>query len=124
VTEEAALQFVADSFRSAWPLELLLVLRQEPLNPWDLDALVRELRASTAAVSEGLVALRRVGFVGTDAEGRYCYAPRSPEQDALAAELASLYNRKPRAIMRVILSAPNDRIQTFADAFRLRKDES
>jgi hypothetical protein len=42
--------------------------------------------------------------------------------DDMARALADLYKRKPRAVMRAIFSAPKDRIQTFADAFRMRKD--
>jgi hypothetical protein len=40
----------------------------------------------------------------------------------MAGEVIALYNQKPRAVLRAIFSAPSDRIQNFADAFRLRKD--
>jgi hypothetical protein len=122
VTEEALLAFISSNFRSVWPLELLLVLRQEALRAWPVDKLVRELRASSTALTEGLAALRRSGLARVDQQGAYRFEASSAEAAELGRELIDLYNRKPRAVMRAITSAPNERIQTFADAFRIRKD--
>ena len=122
VTEDELLRFVGDTFRSAWPLELLLLLGQDATRTWPVEALVRELRASSATVTEGLVTLRRVGLVDVDEHEGYRFTPASPEAEQLARDLTDFYSRKPRAIMHAILLAPNERIQTFADAFRLRKD--
>lgn len=122
MTEEALLKFVGDSFRSAWPLELLLLFLQDPQRTWHLAELVRESRASAAAVGEGLVELRQAGLAASDPLGGFRFHAASPDREMLARELTDLYSRKPRTIMRAILQAPNDRIQTFADAFRIRKD--
>ncbi|HTV30323.1 MAG TPA: hypothetical protein VMF32_21415, partial [Xanthobacteraceae bacterium] len=81
-------------------------------------------RASPSAVAEGLAELRRFGVIASDPHGAFRFAASSAASEQLAVELAELYSRKPRAIMHAILSAPNDRIRTFADAFRLRKDPS
>jgi DNA-binding IclR family transcriptional regulator len=124
LTEQELLAFVGGTFRSIWPLELLLLLRQEPRRPWQQDELVRELRASASAVSQGLVELRRIGLVSVDPHEGHSFAAGSAISEQTVAQLIDLYSRKPRAIMQAILSAPNDRIQTFADAFRLRKDPS
>jgi hypothetical protein len=60
--------------------------------------------------------------VAVDSDQGYRLEPASPDMDDMARALADLYKRKPRAVMRAIFSAPKDRIQTFADAFRMRKD--
>jgi DNA-binding IclR family transcriptional regulator len=122
VTEEALLAIVSNSFRSVWPLELLLLLRHEPRRAWPVAALVQDLRATVSAVSEGLAALRKLGLVSVDPQGSYQCEAGSAELEELAHELSELYSRKPRAVMRAILATPNSQIQTFADAFRLRKD--
>jgi DNA-binding IclR family transcriptional regulator len=122
VTEQALLAIVSNSFRSVWPLELLLLLRQEPQRAWRIGALVQDLRGSVSAVSEALAALRNLGLVSIDPQGSYHFEAASADLEELARELSDLYNRKPRAVMRAILAAPNSQIQTFADAFRLRKD--
>lgn len=124
LTEQELLTFVGDTFRSAWPLELLLLLRQEPRHAWLIADLVRELRASVSTVNEGLAGLRRIGLVVVDQQGAYSLAATTPALEHLATELSELYGLKPRAVTHAILSAPNDRIRTFADAFRIRKDPS
>ena len=85
---------------------------------------MRELRASASTVSDGLGELRRSGLVAVDHQGAYSLATTTPALEQLTTDLCELYNLKPRTIMHEILSAPNDRIRTFADAFRLRKDPS
>ena len=121
MTEQSVLEFVACSFRSVWPLELLLALHQEPRNAWQIETLARELRASIPVVTQGLEALQEIGLVSVDARRLYRFDPVSPELADMAHEVVALYNQKPRAILRAIFAAPSDRIQTFADAFRLRK---
>ena len=123
MTEEELLAVVSNTFRTVWPFELLLLLRQEPRRAWLVEVLVRDLRASATAVNESLVVLRRLGVIGVDPHGAYLFAPASADLDELTRELSDLYTRKPRAIMRAILAAPNDKVQTFADAFRLRKPQ-
>jgi DNA-binding transcriptional ArsR family regulator len=122
VTEEELLAVVSNNLRSVWPLELLLLLRQEARHAWRVDALVLALRASPSAITEGVTVLKKLGLIDVDQQGTYQFFAGSTAQDELARELCDLYARKPRAIMRAILAAPNDQIQTFADAFRLRKD--
>jgi DNA-binding IclR family transcriptional regulator len=122
VTEARILGFVGKAFNSIWPLELLLVLCQENRDRWQVKALIRELRANTEVVTQGLEALTTAGFVAVDSDQGYRLEPASPDMDDMARALADLYKRKPRAVMRAIFSAPKDRIQTFADAFRMRKD--
>jgi hypothetical protein len=36
--------------------------------------------------------------------------------------LARLYAERPLAVIREIMSAPNDKLHSFVDAFRLKKD--
>jgi hypothetical protein len=122
VTEEEILATVSNTFRSVWTVELLLRLHQEAHRAWPTAGLVRELRASVSAVDDGLADLRKLGLLAVDQQGAYRLQAGSDDMDAFAQALCELYNRKPRAVMRAILAGPNDKIQTFANAFRLRKD--
>jgi hypothetical protein len=124
VTEEAILKLISESFRSIWPLELLLVLSHGPRRSWQVDALVRELRASVPLINQGLDDLVAVKLVSADQDGKYRFQPASAACAEVACELIDLYNLKPRAVTRALYSAPIDRIQTFADAFRLRKPDA
>lgn len=123
VTEPEVLQFVKQTFRSVWPFELLLLLSRHPQQAWQCHAIVHELRASMSVVAGGLQTLQEAGLISIDNQNMYRFGATSAELEELAHLLVELYNRKPHAVMRAIFSAPADRIQIFADAFRLRKDK-
>ena len=52
IQEEAILSFLRSSIKSAWALELLLLLHRDRERLWSVQELVRELRGSTALVTE------------------------------------------------------------------------
>ena len=54
--------------------------------------------------------------------GRIRFEASSPALDQLVHELEAAYARTPLAVVKEILAAPNQQIQSFADAFRLKKD--
>ena len=105
-------------------LELLSLLRRDPQRQWTTEALVHEVRGSIALVTESLRSLMAIGFVSlTDAEA-YFYRPESAELDELAAALVKLYRQKPATILRTIFTSPSDKIQSFSDAFLIRRDDT
>jgi DNA-binding transcriptional ArsR family regulator len=122
VIADDLLEFIRGSIRSVWNVELILLMWRQSRRTWAPDELVRELRASEFVVSEGLGALQAAGLVTAEADGRYRYAPASPEFDRLVQQLDQVYRERPTAVTRAIFSSPTDKLQTFADAFRLKKD--
>jgi hypothetical protein len=108
--------------KSVWALELLLLLRRERCRCWSADDLNRELRASPGLVAEILGTLTSAGLVGEEAENRYRYQPATAELERLAEELEAAYAARPLAVVHAILAAPNEKIRTFADAFRFKRD--
>ncbi|MET0294303.1 MAG: hypothetical protein ABW042_04745 [Phenylobacterium sp.] len=114
------LTFVREHIRSVWALELLLLLRRAPERNWTPDDLVRELRASGPLVSANLQALQNAGLIACDEAGRCRYAPAAEVLDRLCAELEAAYRERPVALINVIASPP-DKLQSLADAFRIRK---
>jgi hypothetical protein len=121
VNETELFDFIRSSIRSVWTLELLFKLRQGSGRPFTPEELVRELRASDVVVSEGLSVLQSAGFVAAS-DGTYAYAPASPHLDGLAGQLERLHRERPLAVTTAIFSAPTDKLQSLADAFRLKKD--
>ena len=124
VTEEIVLSFVRNSIRSAWMLDLLLLLRRDPQRQWTAEALVREVRGSIALVTESLMSLKAIGLVALSDTGTYFYRPESTELDELAAALGELYRQKPTTILRTIFTSPSDKIRSFSDAFLIRRDNT
>jgi hypothetical protein len=120
VTEDELLKFVQNSIKSVWALEMLLLFRRERQRAWDAGDLVRELRSSDSAVAEALTGLRNAGFVTATPDGRHRYEAASPELDAIAARIERLYGERPLAMAKAIMSAPNEKLRIFSDAFKLK----
>jgi hypothetical protein len=120
VTDDEILAFVQRSISSVWALELLLLLRREPRRSWAHGELVRELRSSDAIVTEAAASLRTAGFVAAEPGGIYRYAPASPELDHIAAQIEATHAERPLSLAKAIMSAPNDKLRIFADAFKLK----
>ncbi|HEX2559263.1 MarR family transcriptional regulator [Phenylobacterium sp.] len=114
------LTFIREHIRSVWALELLLLLKRNPERRWTPDELVRELRASASLITNNLDALQRAGLIALDEDGRCRYAPAGPVLDRLCNELEAAYRERPVALINVIASPP-DKLQSLADAFRIRK---
>ena len=89
---------------------------------WNADELNRELRSSASLVAQILSKLERVGLVTEAGGGGYRYAPQTPELERVVAQLEQTYAARPLEIVRQIVAAPNEKIQTLADAFKVKKD--
>jgi hypothetical protein len=117
-------QFLALHIESLAQLETLLVLERDPQRQWTTDELARELYI-TAEMCRGICAdlVNRRLVASGDSPDRYRYAPADPSVDMLVGELAQLYRERRVAVITAIYSGPVNKVQTFADAFRLRREE-
>jgi hypothetical protein len=122
VIPEHVLNFVRRHIKSVWTIDLLLVMRRSGGRSWTQDELALELRGNRNLVQDVLVALLGAGLLEAEAGGTYRYRPASAELEAIVAELERHYAERPVALIKEIASAPNDKIQSFADAFRFKKD--
>jgi hypothetical protein len=117
-------QFIAQHIESLAQLETLLLLRRQGDQSFSSFDLSRQLYISPE-VCAGIVAdLERRGFIERDpAENeRLRYRGGNTTIDNLVDELAALYQERRVAVITHIYSKPVKQVQTFADAFRLRKE--
>lgn len=114
--------FINGSIRSVWALELLLLLKRDAECTWTPEKLVVELRASTPLVADVLRTFDASGLIRREDGEAWRYAPAASALAALADELEQVYRTRPGAVVKAIISAPNDKLQSFADAFRFRGD--
>jgi hypothetical protein len=112
--------FLTENIESVAQLELLLLLRQEAERAWPVSAAAQALYISEEMTTPLLSRLRTTGLLATDAEGRFRFAPQTPQLARLADELAELYQLRRVTVIGLIHSAPVNKLRTFADAFRLR----
>ena len=120
MNEDDALDFARTAFSSIWALEVLLLLHRTPERSWQDADLIGALRANARVVAESLASLQGKGLVTKDDAGQYRYSPASITLGSAVDALAELYGRKPMAVTNAVLSSRNDKIRTFADAFRFR----
>jgi DNA-binding IclR family transcriptional regulator len=112
-------RFILTSLPSIPHLEALLMLRRHPQTMWDVPLLARSLYVAEKAADEVLNDLAQAGFVVRDGSGAYRYAPASPEQAAMVDRVADVYARSLLSVTHLIHGSA---AQSFADAFKLRKD--
>lgn len=123
--EEPVRGFIREYVGSVTELEVLLLLLAEPARGWTAADVARELRISVEFSRNHLAKLSADGILRErpGAAATYQYGVSTPELSEIMARLAQLYARNRATIIDLIYSTPNDRIRTFADAFKLRKDK-
>ena len=116
--------FLMEHIDSVLQLELLLLLQADPQRQWRAADLAQELRIDPAWAAAQLDDLCSRGLIECQfgPPASYRYAPRSAELDRTVADVAETYAARRVSVIGLIFSKPIDRIRTFADAFRIRKD--
>lgn len=123
---KAVERFVAAHVSSIELLEVLLLLRRSDGREWKDAEVAREIGSSIMSIRDRLANLAARGLVSARETGDdiwYRYAP-APEAGAIIDDLARTYKERRLTIIDLIYArpAPSD-IETFSDAFRIRKKE-
>ncbi len=116
---------LAKHIHSVEQLEALLLLQRDPSREWTAAEVSGELVTQESSVASRLEDLAGRGLVACvgGSPPRYRFEPRDPREAAAVAELRDVYGKRRVTVIGLIFSKPSDVVQTFADAFRLRKDD-
>jgi hypothetical protein len=105
--------------------EVLLLLRRTPERAWSVSELTAALRPSVpipeADAAKYVEIFQARGIVGAAHDLRVQYRPGSDELRMYGDMLALAYKERPVTLIRMIYALRDTRIQTFADAFKLRR---
>jgi hypothetical protein len=105
--------------------ELLLLLQREPARWWTAQeaagALLPGASLSEADVVRYFGIFQGNGLVGTGEDRRVQYRPAAAELDGHVRTLAQAYTERPVTLIRVIYALRDSKIQSFADAFKLKR---
>jgi hypothetical protein len=105
--------------------ELLLLLRRMPETAATAPELAAWLRPSVpisdAEAAKYLETFQARGLVVTTDDRRVQYRPGSEDLRMYGDMLALAYKERPVTLIRMIYALRDSRIQTFADAFKLRR---
>ena len=118
-------RFLQTAVLSVDAAELLLALAGEPQRWWQANELAAKLRPSTS-MSEADAArhVEQFAAAGAAALGPDRRAQYRPANETLARHvemLALAYKERPVTLFRMIYALRDSKIQSFADAFKLRR---
>jgi hypothetical protein len=120
-------QLIHSSVPSIDALEVLIQVVRHRDTPRTLPELIEVLgraAVSEPVVRESLALFRGQGILSETPDGTILYRPDSPAVDTAVGLLLRAYNERPVTLIRTVYSiADAKRIQAFADAFKLKKDE-
>jgi hypothetical protein len=106
-------------------LEVLLFLARHPGTPWRPSEIVNQMQPTViteAAANEYIALFEEHGLVTAQPDGAFVYAPASPELEEAMVALMQAYNERPVTLIRVVYEVANSKtIQSFADAFKIKK---
>lgn len=122
---EEAKKFITEQINSLEQLEILLLLHERRDKEWTAQEVSHELRLSQSSVATRLADLQKQGLLAVEeaSDPLYRYDPQNPTIEATIDSLVQLYPNYRFTVINLIFSKPLDKIQTFADAFKLRKDK-
>ncbi len=104
--------------------EVLLLLQRDPQCWWSAEEVVGALGPSVSlTVSEAaacFAVFQAGGLIAAGPDRRVQYRPGLNELDAHVRTLAQAYRERPVTLIRVVYALRDSKIQSFADAFRLK----
>jgi hypothetical protein len=120
----AVRQFLARYIRSVEQLEVLLLMHDQPHRAWSAADVYGVIRSSEASIATRLDAFAGEGFLAVEKgpPQTYRFAPQSTDLSSAVSETATAYKTWRIRVVEAIFAPPSDPVQSFADAFRLRKD--
>lgn len=118
-------RFILANIESVAEVEALLLLRATRERAWSAQALALRLYIDERQTGEILKQLADRQFLIPDdgADVSYRYEPRSAELREGVDRLAQVYSTHLIAVTNLIHSKSKSKVQEFANAFRIRKDD-
>ena len=116
--------FIQEYIPTVDAAELLIRLAAEPVRAYRLADAISEMHPtvlSEAAARRYLVHFEAHGLVKSEGGQTWQYSPATPALDAAARALTKVFNERPVTLVRIIYAPKDEKIRSFADAFRLKK---
>lgn len=120
----AVSQLLARYIRSVEQLEVLLLLHGQPHRSWSAADAYAVIRSSEGSIASRLDTFTKEGFLAQEKgpPPTYRYAPQTTDLRSAVDETAAAYKTWRIRVVEAIFAPPSDPVQSFADAFKLRKD--
>jgi hypothetical protein len=118
-------QFILKYIDSIAQLEALLLLRMNAGQAWCVDDVAQRLYISEKDAAPLLMALGSSGLVVAEEREPICfrYAPETQPLEEMVTRVAEVYSKHLVPVTNLVHAKPRTRIQEFADAFKLKRDD-
>jgi hypothetical protein len=125
IIPEEIKEFVSRHVDSVAHLEGLILLRNNHKTVWSVEALAKRLYIDERQTTEIVHRLYSDGFLIMKSTKplQYQYQPSSQELSNMVDRVADIYVKYLVPVTNLIHSKPVSRVQEFADAFKLTKEE-
>lgn len=123
---EDVLRFLDTAIQSVDQLEILRLLSENPSRAWSPWELAPKVQTDSQAVTHHLTALHARGLITAekrDTGSVWRFGAQSPELQAELDRLMTIYRERPVSMIKAVYNRPAEVLRSFADAFRLRKQE-
>lgn len=118
-------RFLRTAVPSVDAAELLLLLQRERERWWSAADAAQALKPvssiSEADAARYFAVFQAGGLIAVGPDRRAQYRPGDAALEAYARTLEQAYRERPVTLIRVIYALRDSRIQSFAEAFKLRK---
>ena len=118
-------RFIQTGIPAVDAAEFLLLIADRPDTWWSLPEALGRLRPNVnitdADAARYLQGFEERGLVEVGAEGKFRFRPTTEPLAAHVRTLAQAYEERPVTLIRVIYALRDQKIRSFAEAFRLRK---
>ena len=120
------IDFLAQHIDSVLELEVLLLLRSDPQKRWTADTLADTLKIDARRADEYLRKFSTAAIFARSDQPvpEYFYAPSNPQLDQTIQTVADAYASHRVRVIGLIFSKPVSTLKSFADAFRIRRDNN
>jgi hypothetical protein len=117
-------QFIFACIDSVEQIEVLALLHDHPEKEWSNLSMSQELRSTEGSVEKRLLGLSERRVILPISTPTFHYEPQSEEIRQTVTELMGIYRLRPYRVMELIFTKPVNAMQSFADAFRFKKEDS
>jgi hypothetical protein len=119
---EEIVQFIAAYLRSVEQLEILLLVHGRAGAQWSVQSVYDVIVSSKPSIERWLEEFVRLRFFQKTADIPATYFFGGTEEiSRQVAQLAEIYKTKPVRVIEAIFKRDRDPVQSFADAFKIKK---
>lgn len=122
---EEVKRFMTEYINSLFQLETLLLLYEKKEVDWSVEDTDRQLHMGSQLAGKLLADLHARGLLSLreTPDRLYRYSPSTVQLDQAVSALAMAYKERRVSVISFLFSRPLDKVRSFADAFRFRRDK-